>query len=265
MLRRASEQARVDLTARLEKVSGDTAALGEELFGVASVLRNEPAIRRVVTDASIEEDAKAGLVGDVFGRAVGESTLDLLQDAVRRRWTAGRDLADVVEQLGVVALIRSAGAQSAHVSDELFAVRQLVDDHDDLRTALSDPSRSTEDKRTLLSHLLGDKVQKATMLLVGQAVSGTHGAIDGALVEFQHLAADANDEKIATVHTARELDDSERERLVTALSRQYDRTVHLQVVVDPDVIGGLRVEIGDDVIDGTVTSRLEDAQRKLAG
>jgi F-type H+-transporting ATPase subunit delta len=84
-------------------------------------------------------------------------------------------------------------------------------------------------------------------------------------VEFQHLAADANDERIATVHTARALDDSERERLVTALSHQYDRTVHLQVVVDPEVIGGLRVEIGDDVIDGTVTSRLEDAQRRLVG
>ena len=265
MLRRASEQARVDLTARLAEVSGDTAALGEELFGVASVLRNEPAIRRVVTDASIEDDAKAGLVGNVFGKAVGESTLDLLQDAVRRRWTAGRDLADVIEQLGVVALVRSAGAEGTYVSDELFAVRQMVDDHDDLRTALSDPSRTTADKRELLDHLLGEKVQKATMLLVGQAVSGTHGAIDQALEEFQHLAAEANDEKIATVHSARELDDSERDRLVTALSQQYDRTVHLQVVVDPGVIGGLRVEIGDDVIDGTVTSRLEDAQRRLVG
>jgi F-type H+-transporting ATPase subunit delta len=265
MLRRASEQARSELTERLADSSGDTAALGEELFGVASVLRQEAAIRRIVTDASIEEDAKAGLVGDVFGGAVGEATLELVQDAVRRRWTAGPDLANVIEQLGVTALVRSAGAKGTRVSDELFAVRQLVDDHHDLRSALSDPSRSVADKRQMLDHLLGGKVQKATMLLVGQAVSGTHGAIDGALVEFQHLAAEANDEKLATVHTARELDDSERERLVTALSRQYDRTVHLQVVVDPDVIGGLRVEVGDDVIDGTVTSRLEDAQRKLVG
>jgi len=67
------------------------------------------------------------------------------------------------------------------------------------------------------------------------------------------------------VHTARELADDERERLTQALSRQYSTSVHLQVVVDPDVVGGLRVEIGDDVIDGTVSSKLEDAQRKLAG
>ena len=49
------------------------------------------------------------------------------------------------------------------------------------------------------------------------------------------------------------------------LARQYDRPVHLNVVVDPEVIGGIRVEIGDDVIDGTVSSRLDEARRRLAG
>ena len=71
MLRAASEQARAELAEQLADASGDTAAIGEELFGVATLLRHEAAIRRVVTDASIEADAKAGLVGDLFGDAVG--------------------------------------------------------------------------------------------------------------------------------------------------------------------------------------------------
>ncbi len=79
MLRAASEQARAELAEQLADASGDTAAIGEELFGVATLLRDEAAIRRVVTDASIEADAKAGLVGDLFGDAVGSTTLDLLQ------------------------------------------------------------------------------------------------------------------------------------------------------------------------------------------
>ena len=54
-------------------------------------------------------------------------------------------------------------------------------------------------------------------------------------------------------------------RLEAALSNQYGRTVHLNIVVDPDIIGGMRVEIGDDVIDGTVSGRLDEARRKLAG
>jgi F-type H+-transporting ATPase subunit delta len=265
MLRGASLEARDELAGRLSQASGDTSALGEELFGAAALLRGEAAVRRILTDASIEADAKAGLAGNVFGHAVSEDTLGLVQEAVRRRWTSPRDLADVLEHLGVVATVRSAGDEGGRVSDQLFDVRQVVDGHADLRSALSDPARSAADKAGLLKQLLEGKVSKATLLLVDQAVSGSHGNIDRGLEDFQHIAAEAKQEKIATIHTARSLSDEERERLVNALSQQYDTSVHLQVVVDPSVVGGLRVEIGDDVIDGTVSGRLEDAQRKLAG
>jgi F-type H+-transporting ATPase subunit delta len=53
--------------------------------------------------------------------------------------------------------------------------------------------------------------------------------------------------------------------MADVLGRQYHTTVHLNVVVDPDVLGGVRVEIGDEVIDGTIASRLDDARRSLAG
>ena len=269
MLRGASAEARreleADLGSRLSDGARDTATTGQELLGVADVLRREAALRRVATDASIEGDAKAGLVGNVFGQAVGEDALALVQDAVRRRWTAGRDLADVLERLGVLAVVRSSDQADGRISDELFSVRQLVHGQPDLRSALSDPARSVADKGALLDRLLEGKVQPATLLLVVQAASGVHGAIDRGLAEFQDLAAEAADERIATVRTARELSGSERERLAQALSQQYDVSVHLQVVLDPSVIGGLRVEIGDDVIDGTVASKLDDAQRKLAG
>jgi F-type H+-transporting ATPase subunit delta len=265
MLRGASAEAKQELSSRLESLSGDAATIGEELFLVASVLRSEAAVRRIVTDASIEGDAKAGLIGNVFGNALGSESLDLVKDAVTRRWTVTRDLADTIEYLGAVATVRSAGDEGGRVSDELFQVRQTVDSYADLRSALSDPARSTADKTGLLEQLFEGKVQQATLRLVAQAVSGSHGSVDRGLEEFQHIAAEAKDEKIATVHTARDLADSERDRLAQALSQQYATTVHLQVVVDPEVIGGLRVEIGDDVIDGTVASKLDDAQRKLAG
>ena len=67
------------------------------------------------------------------------------------------------------------------------------------------------------------------------------------------------------MRTARELGDGRAGRLVEALGKQYRTDVHLHVVVEPDLVGGLRVEIGDDVIDGTVASRLDDARRRLAG
>jgi F-type H+-transporting ATPase subunit delta len=265
MLRGASAEARDDLVSRLEGLSGDSATLGEELFAIAAVLRSEAAVRRIATDASIEGEAKAGLMGNVFGNALGSDAVDLVKDAVTRRWTVPRDLADVIEFLGVLATVRSAGDGGGRISDELFEVRRTVDGHDDLRSALSDPARTADDKRGLLAQLFEGKVKPATLVLVGQAVGGSHGSVDRGLEEFQHVAAEAKNEKIATVHTARSLADAEVERLTQALSQQYATSVHLQVVVDPDVVGGLRVEIGDDVIDGTVSSKLEDAQRKLAG
>ena len=265
MLRGASAEAQAELTSELESSKGDAQKLGEELFGVVAVLRGEPAIRRIVTDASIESEAKAALAGNVFGNAIGETALNLVKSAVERRWTASRDLADVIEELGVLAAVRSAGKDGSNISDELFEVRRVVDQTSGLRTALSDPARSAADKSDLLRTLFDGKLLPATMLLVEQAADGTHGAIDAALENFQHTAAHSIGEKIATVYAARELSDDERRRLADALGAQYDSAIHLLVLLDPRVVGGIRVEIGDDVIDGTVASKLEDAQRTVAG
>ena len=102
-------------------------------------------------------------------------------------------------------------------------------------------------------------------MLVGQAVTRERGTVEGALQEFLDLAAAALEEGVATVTTARELSQDEQQRLAAALGQQYGKDVQLHVVVDPSLIGGLRVEIGDDVIDGTVLSRLDEARRRLAG
>ena len=102
-------------------------------------------------------------------------------------------------------------------------------------------------------------------MLVGQAVTRERGTVERALQEFLDLAAAALEEGVATVTTARELSQDEQQRLATALGQQYGKEVQLHVVVDPSLIGGLRVEIGDDVIDGTVISRLDEARRRLAG
>jgi F-type H+-transporting ATPase subunit delta len=265
MLRGASAEAQAELTSELDGSKAGADKLGEELFGVSALLRGEPALRRIVTDASIESEAKASLAGDVFGDALSEASLKLVKSAVQRRWTASHDLADVIEELGVLASVRSAGDDGTKISDELFEVRRVVDQTPALRTSLSDPARSASDKSGLLRTLFGGKLLPATMLLVEQAATGSHGAIDGALEDFQHTAAHSIGEKIATVHTARELSDDERSRLADALGAQYDTAIHLLVVLDPEIVGGLRIEIGDDVIDGTLASKLEDAQRALAG
>lgn len=265
-LRGASAEALVALGEKLEGTSeGDAARLGEDLFAVAAVLRAEPGLRRVATDISTDASAKSGLIREIFEGKVSTPALELVADAVERRWTRTRDLGDALEHLGVVAVVESAGDDASRLSDELFAVGQLIDAQPDLRTALSDPARTPSDKGRLIADVLAGKTLKATQRLAEQALAGSHRSVTAALEDYQKIAAEAYGRRVAQVRVAQELSDAEVERLRSTLSSQYGRTVHLNVVVDPAVLGGMRVEIGDDVIDGTVSSKLDDARRRLAG
>jgi F-type H+-transporting ATPase subunit delta len=267
MLRGASAEALRELTGSLGS-SGtleDQAKLGRDLFGVVGILRGDAALRRALTDNSVEGDSKAGLATAVFGKAVVDKAASLVADAASRRWTSSADLATTLERLAVIATVRSAGAKGKQVGDELFGVRRMVDTSPELRSALSDPSRTSADRSGLLAGLIAGKVETATETLVAEAVSRGRGSVDSALDEYLELSAEALEEMVATVHTARELSDADERRLSDALSKQYSTTVQLHVVLDPDLIGGLKVEIGDDVIDGTVSSRLDDARRRVAG
>ena len=268
--RGASADALAALTEKLGLVGeagADAARVGDDLFGVADVLRREPALRRVATDLSVTPEAKAELVRGIFAARLDPASLDIVADAVGRRWAATRDLGDALEHLGVVAMVRSAenAGQADALENELFAFERLVSGTPELRDALSDPKRSLADKRALLRNLLEGKATPATIRLAEQALAGTHRTVAVALEEYQKIAAAHRNRLVAEVRVARPLSEADAQRLAGVLAKQYGRPVHLNVVVDPDVIGGIRVEVGDDVIDGTVVSRLDDARRRLAG
>lgn len=245
----------------------DATRVADDLFGVADILRREPSLRRTATEVSITAEGKAGLVRSIFGGKLDPASLDLVAQAAGRRWAATRDLADALELLGVVAVVRSThgGDHGPVLEDELFAVERMVSENPGLRDALSDPARSVEDKRGLLRGLLEGKVSAATLRLTEQALAGSYRTVSAALEEYKKVAARHRNRLVGTVRVARELGEQDARRLEGALERQYGRPVHLNVVVDPEVIGGIKVEIGDDVIDGTVATRLDDARRRLAG
>ena len=252
-----------------ERLDGSSATprIGEELFGVAGVLRGEAALRRILTDASIEGDAKAGLAGDVFGNAVGEATLDAGQG--RRRSAAGPPRATSPTCSSTSACWPGALRRRATSGrDQRRAVRGAPDRRQppELRTRCPTRRASATDKAGLLAPLLDGKMQPATLRLVAPGGQRRRtAAIDRALDDFQHIAAPAPRRARAGAHRSR----AQRRRPRPA-RRRHSRAVldarsTCRSVVDPDVIGGLRVEIGDDVIDGTVASRLDDAQRRLVG
>src|SRR4051794_14037825 len=175
-LRGASVEALADLTGQLDDAIGgvrQAADLADQLFTVSRLFRTEAALRRFATDASLPAAAKQGMVQQVFKDRLDERTLALLTEAAGRRWTLSRDLPDVLERLSEIAVVRSAGAKSGQVSDEVFALSRIVDGNPQLRDALSDPAGAGGDEGGLRDARGGGEVLRAGGGGGGGARAGT--------------------------------------------------------------------------------------------
>jgi F-type H+-transporting ATPase subunit delta len=257
--------ARERLTAALEgRISA--ARLGDELFAVAHLLDREPGLRRALTDATSPAEARSGLARQLLDGRVSAATRDLVADMVDDRWSSPRDLADATEQLGVLATAAAAerDGQLDDLEDELFRFGRILSAEPALRSALEDEGPD-EGKRSLLETLLAAKVSPAALRLIIEAVIYPRGRnLETTLDEYGRLAAAWRQRLIAVVRAATGLTEDQRGRLAAALSQAYGHDVHLNVVVDPGVVGGISVQIGDEFIDGSVASRLAALRQRLA-
>ncbi|MGH1562274.1 F0F1 ATP synthase subunit delta [Mumia sp. DW29H23] len=257
----------------LETVGGSTAdgsqgvTVGTEVFAVVAALDANPVLRRVLSDPATESDAKAGLVRTLFGDKIGAEALDVVTAAARGRWSAARDLADALEQAGVQAVLSAAERDSSldKVADTLFAFSRVVIEDTELRQTLNDRSASAEGRQALVTRLLGGQVDEASLALARQAVATREHGYEASLVAFAQDAIAREGRLQARVTSAYDLDADEKQRLAGALARKYGREVHVDVTVDPAVIGGLSVEIAGERIDSTIQTRLADARRALVG
>lgn len=251
----------------VERSTGTLGTVGDELFAVATVLDATPSVRRVLTDPASEPDARSGLAAAVMGEKIDTATLGIVDVAVQHRWSSGRDLADAMELAGLAAHVAAADQDGSleALEAELFQAQRVVDGAPELRGGLADRTIDVEHKRTLIETIFDGKVSAGTLALLKQAAATRTGSFDAVLSRFAEEVAARRERLLAEVRSAYDLDDEERTRLAQALTASYGREVQVNVVVDPSIVGGLQVSIGDEVIDGTISGRLEDARRRLAG
>jgi F-type H+-transporting ATPase subunit delta len=148
-------------------------------------------------------------------------------------------------------------------SRRLARIRELFDDPE-VGAVLRNPTIATERREALVSappHLLDEEGTNLARLLIESGRTGDAGAVEE---EFHRLADEAAGRVPATVTTAIELAAADRERVAEQLSKQLKKDVSVAVVVDPRVIGGLKLQYGDRVVDATVAARLEQLRRRLA-
>jgi F-type H+-transporting ATPase subunit delta len=269
-MRGASRVAFADARDRLSEVVRDAdvaATVGDELFAVVRLLDREPGLRRALADYTSAQRARAGLVRELLGEQVSAATLGVMEGLAGARWSVPRDLADAAEELAVLATAAAAGGAGNldDVEDELFRFGRIASGEPELLATLSDQRPSDDQKRALLDELLSGKVAPATLQLVTQAVINPRGRnLEANLADYARLVADWRQRLIAVVRVATELSGRQRQRLTRALSAIYGHGIQLNVVIDPRVVGGMSVHIGDELIDGTLSSRLAKLRRQWA-
>lgn len=150
------------------------------------------------------------------------------------------------------------------VEDELYAFGKALEQHTDLREALTDAVLPIENKKAVVEDLLGERAHPITLGLLAFVIDlGRARHIPKIVEELARMASVERSHALAEVRTAVDMTDEQRRRLAEALSRATGRTVDLKVVVDPSVIGGVVARVGDEVFDGSIASRLEDAKQAL--
>jgi len=269
-MRGMSRASLAEVEEQLEPLTASSQAAGtlaDELFSVAGLLATQPVLRRALADPSRAAGQRSALARSLLTGKVSPETADLVAACAAARWSAPSDLTDAVEQLAVQALV--AGAEhEGHLDDledELFRFGRIVASQPALRMALTNPFVSADAKRQLLSHLLTNKVTAESLRLITEAaVSPLRRSLDLSLEEYARLAARRRARLVAEVHVAAALTAAQRRRLAAALTEAYGHEVYLNVVLDPRVVGGMTVRVGDELIDASVATRLAEARRRLA-
>jgi F-type H+-transporting ATPase subunit delta len=164
------------------------------------------------------------------------------------------------------ALFQIARAEGAleQVEDELFRFARILENETQLREALTDPSLPPEQRSKMIVELLGSKATPHTVNVIAFVVQqGRARELTKIIDSLVQLAAEERKKAVAEVRSAMPLDEGQREKLKDAITRATGKQVELKVLVDPTVIGGLLVRVGDQVFDGTVRRRLEMAKEHI--
>ena len=243
-------------------------ALAGELFAFVDTLDGSGSLRRALTDPARSAKDKGTVVDSLLARS-DSRVRDVVRDFVAQRWSAEADLAESIEDAGVLALLASAEADGSldAVEEQLFRLERALVAERELLVALGDRLAPRASRAALLSQVLaGAKLAPVTLALVDRAVAAPRGSrLITTIKRLVILAAERRNRAVAQVTAAVELSAAQRTRLAQILKAAYGREVHINVAVDPQVLGGIKVQVGSEVVDGTVLARLDDARRRLVG
>jgi F-type H+-transporting ATPase subunit delta len=246
----------------LGRLRGTPDTLGDELLAAARAIGSSPQLTALLADPATDVTGRSGLVRRLFGKAFDKRTVQLLERVSESRWSEPGDLVAAVELLGFRAL--AVLSDDTALDTELFAVQRAISSDSDLELALGNGSSPVAARLALVERLLVNAAP-ATRTIVRHLVEapGSSRFLES-LQRAERVVAEAGDRLVAVAQVARPLSETQVNALEERLSAGYGRKIVVNQVVEPTLIGGVRITVGDDVIDGTVRTRLDDLRLRLA-
>ncbi|MGP9782055.1 F0F1 ATP synthase subunit delta [Arthrobacter sp. MYb211] len=251
------------------KLAQASVDLPKDLFAVLEVLDANAGLRRALTDPAREAAAKAGLLAQLLRGKVSADAEAIVAELASYRWSSERDISDALETLAVTAVTAVAEQQDgasglAKLEQDLFSFIEVVRSNHELQRALDEAQAPAEAKSALALKLVPN-ASRTSKVLIQQAVAAPRGLKPMALVErFVELVAKRQQRWIATVTSSVQLSETQLQRLQQGLNKFYARELNLNTSIDPKLVGGLVVKVGDEVVDASVASRVADLRRALA-
>ncbi|WP_313356949.1 F0F1 ATP synthase subunit delta [Microbacterium sp.] len=258
----ATTQALAASTDALAAASGLNLESAAELFAAARAIGESAQLSGALADPAAPAEARSALVSAVFA-GVSAPVRSLLTTVAAQRWSSVSDLVDGVEELAIRAA--AAAAPGDDLATELFGFSRVVAANPELELALGGRLGGDAAKLALVERVLGGAVSPATMLIASSLVPRPRERrVRQVLSRAVRIVAAQAGRSVATVYTAAPLPAEQEARLRDALARRYGGEISINQVIDESVVGGLRVQIADDVIDGSISARLADLRQKLA-
>lgn len=263
----ADRESRDLLASKLRDTREDAWRIGNELFVITSLLDGNVRIERALTDVSRPLEDKVAVLNTLLGDQVHPMTMEIMTEVVKRRWSRAADIANAVEDFGVDAMMYYADATDStlQVSIELAELHSALLNTPVVRAKLYDETVPSEARVKFFHELFDGKgLNKVTMRLAEHATENLRrrrylGTIQWLINKLsRHMG-----ESMVIVTTATPLKQEQIDKLIAVYSKKIGRAVHINSVVDPSVLGGMRVQVGDEVTDNTVVAQLENLQRSV--
>ena len=157
-----------------------------------------------------------------------------------------------------ILAVASAESNGAQIEDEIYRFSQVLQSSEELKSTLSDASIPSERRQQIVEDLLDGQATQTTVALVSMIVAAGMGSDIKAIADrVIGLGAESRDKAVAEVYSVVDLSSDQQQRLAAALKSATGKDVEMKIIIDESVMGGLLVQIEDEVIDGTVRTRLK--------